>query len=98
MPVMALPDGIDAESVVAATVSDDACAPEIRQGDLVIIARDHPWSDGDLVALIHKSHLLVRRAFHEGQQVLVVGADLSDRHTLAAQAILGRVVSSVRFH
>jgi len=98
VPEICLPDDVPHDRLAAAYAPDDACAPDLHETDLAIIALDHPWSDGDLLALLNSHVLLIRRAYREGDAVLIVGADLTDRRTVPADSVIGRVMRSIRSH
>jgi len=98
VPEICLPDDVPHDRLVAAHAPDDACAPDLHQTDLAIIATDWPWADGDLLALLNSHVLVIRRAYREGDAVLIVGADLTDRRTVPADSVIGRVMRSIRSH
>lgn len=93
VPSLCLPDGVDHDRLAALVVADDACAPDLCHDDLAILARDQPWSDGDLIVVPIDGQLLVRRGYQEVTDVMLVGADLSDRRRLPRDQVVGRIMS-----
>lgn len=82
---------------VLAVVVPDEAAPDARPEDLVIIARGHEWTDGDLLTVIVEDQLLIRRGHHEPDgRVLVVGRDISDRARIRDREVVGRVMTLTR--
>lgn len=96
VPAFALPDlPLD---VLAVVVPDEA-APDLCPDDLVIIARRHEWTDGNLLSVIVGDHLLIRRGYREPDgRVLVVGREISDRARIRERDVVGRVMTSTRSH
>jgi hypothetical protein len=96
VPRVALPE-IDHESLAVALA--DADAPELTPGEIAIVARDHPWEDGDLVVVEDAGDYIIRRAYAEpDDQVLIVGAELSTRQRLPRSDVIARVMTSIRHY
>src|SRR5690554_6622158 len=76
VPQAALPENIG-RAELAVVIPDDA-APDLSPRDTVILARDHPWEDGDLLVAALDGDYVVRRAYTEADdRILLVGADMS---------------------
>lgn len=67
--------------------------PAIRDGSLVVVARGAAWSDGDIVVAVADRKWYVKRAFHQGGEV-VLRADAPGWPEVRGAEVLG-VVRSV---
>ena len=94
VPRYTLPPDLPVESLCVVLASEDT--PDLLPEDLVVAARDHDWSDGDLLAVLIGDEVHVRRVVREGAEVLAVGPRIELRDRVPLSDVVGRVMTYTR--
>ena len=94
VPRYTLPPDLPVETLCVVLASEDT--PDLLPEDLVVAARDHDWSDGDLLAVLIGDEVHVRRVVREGAEVLAVGPRIELRDRVPLSDVVGRVMTYTR--
>ena len=105
---MSLPaDKVSRADVFVAEVRGDSMAgDDLRTGDHVIVDPHAQWNDGDMVVVVDEGALLVKRLWHEGNDILLESSNPENapiilepgREHLGGQIIQGKVIGLVLWH